>query len=628
MTQPAAAYTSDDIKHLSEREAVRLRPHMYIGSTDRRGLHHVVAEILDNACDEALNKHANVITVDVSSDGGYVSIEDNGRGIPSEPNKEGVRGVELVFTKLHAGGKFGDSSAYGSSGGLHGVGASLANFLSTRLEVDIWRSGMHTRFITVDGEFESVEDHPSQDKKRGTKVTFYPLFSRFECDRLEYEDIKTMIENKAYLLSGVKFILMRGGSNPHVIYFEDGMRALYDLCKDGLDQVHQPELILDQEYEGFQVKARIGWVYSREYDRKTFVNMIPTQDGGTHEQACLSGLLTACRALEQGKKPVLSLEDVRGGLRLVLSLTAPKIAFEGNLKAKLYTPEYLSPLTRVFQRHVEQYFVDYPQQAKILLEFMLETRRLRLHQKAQKDTSSRKSPVLNLPAKLADCLHADPVKRELILVEGDSAGGNAKQGRDRHTQAILPLRGKILNTERMSAEDILKNKEIQAIVDSLGCGIGKNYVYEHVRYHKIILLMDADSDGGHILSLILTFFYRHLPDLIKRGHVFIAQPPLFAVSYKNEKFWALTIEDRDRLLKTYPKAEVSRFKGLGEMRAQDLKATTLDAASRQIIPVAWPANTDEVKECDDIFEALMGKHASLRSDAIAAYMKDHATEDI
>ena len=623
------SYSSNNLKMLTEKEAVRLRPNMYLGTTDVRGLHHLVSEILDNACDEALNGHANEIFVHLHDDDETIEIRDNGRGIPVDKNTEtGMRGIEMVFLKFHAGGKF-DRNNYDASGGLHGVGASVVNYLSEYLTATVYGKEVITTFKTVDGDVTEITDRARAkgDDPKGTSVTFKPLFRIFNHPKLEYDRIRTALKNKAHILAGVKFVFRYKGKD-EVFYFKDGLKALFpEICtQEGvlLDRVIDTTLDLEKTQDNLTLQMILTYARARDMRCASFVNMIPTYEGGSHENGMLLGLLQALRQYDeilQGKKSPLQQEDIKGGLRCVMSLTIRgEISFEGNLKAKLYAPEYQGSIQKIVHRSLEQFLTSNPTRAKTLLDYVYENRQLRLHQKKQEViTTKKKDARVILPGKLAECLSDVREERELFLVEGDSAGGSAKQARNRQAQAVLPLRGKILNTDRIRAEDLLANKEIEALVESLGCGIGKKFNLDNLRYERVILLMDADSDGGHIVSLLLTFFYRHMPDLIKGGHVFIAQPPLFSVIVGKEKFWAMNNGERDSLVKKHQKKnpEVSRFKGLGEMRASDLKETTMDLDTRNLIPVEW-ASDEEL--CERVFTQLMGRKAEGRLEKIQEHL--------
>lgn len=625
------SYSSNSLKMLTEKEAVRLRPNMYLGTTDVRGLHHLFSEILDNACDEALNGHAQEIQVTLSDDCLSIEVQDNGRGIPVDLNAEtGMRGIEMVFLKFHAGGKF-DRNNYDASGGLHGVGASVVNYLSEYLTATVYGKTTVTTFRTVDGDVVELVDRPrtAGDAAKGTHVAFKPLYTIFDHDRLEHARIRTAVKNKAHILAGVKFVLRHRGEE-EVFYYKDGLKALFpEICmNDGvpLDRVIDTTLDLEKTQDNLTLQLILSYARVRDMRCASFVNMIPTYDGGSHENGMVLGILQALKQYDetlQGKKSPLQQEDVKGGLRCVMSLTIRgEISFEGNLKAKLYAPEYQGAVQKLVHRALEQFLASNPSRAKMLLDYAYETRQLRLHQKKQEITPVKKKEArVILPGKLADCLSDNREDRELFLVEGDSAGGSAKQARNRHTQAVLPLRGKILNTDRIRAEDLLGNKEIEALVESLGCGIGKKFDAQNLRYERIILLMDADSDGGHIVSLLLTLFYRHMPELLKRGHVYIAQPPLFSVAINGgkEKFWAMNTGERDSLVRKYQKKgpEVSRFKGLGEMRASDLKETTMDPDTRSLILVEWPQDEEH---CEKIFTQLMGKKAEGRLEKIQEHL--------
>ncbi|NNF57945.1 MAG: DNA gyrase subunit B [Rhodothermaceae bacterium] len=630
----AQTYTGASIQVLEGLEPVRKRPGMYIGGTGKSGLHHLVWEVVDNAVDEATNGYATQIDVTLHKDGRTVSVSDNGRGIPVDkhPTKK-IPTLEVILTTLHAGGKF-DGSSYITSGGLHGVGSSVVNALSEELVAQVKRDGKlyeqrYARGVPVT-KLKTVRKNV---RGTGTTITFTPDAEIFDRTDLDAETIKENLEVKTYLNGDLKIVFKDEAKGERVEFHHEGgiVEYLDHLITElGTRRVHDDPFLVRQEHLEDGARAEVVFVWTEAPKEKlvSFVNGIPTRDGGTHEQGLKDGVTRALRnyiethAIGQ-KKLELTADDIREGLVAVVNLYHTDPQFQGQTKEKLNNPEMRSFVSGVFRVEFEHYLNAHPTVAEAIVARIIQAAKARQASRAAVQQVRRKSAVshrLNLPGKLADCSSTDPAESELFIVEGDSAGGSAKQGRDRKTQAILPLRGKVLNAEQAGKRKVLDNKELSNIVDALGCGLGEDLDVSKLRYHTIILMMDADSDGHHIATLLLTFFYRYLRPLIDGGHVYLAQPPLFRLDALKETWWALDEADREKIerqiKKKSPRAniEVQRFKGLGEMMPATLKETTLDPKKRRLLRVTIP--DDALIATEMTISDLMGKDASARFDFI------------
>ncbi len=637
-----ADYSAKNISVLKGLEGVRKRPAMYIGSTDRRGLHHLVWEVVDNAVDEHLAGHCSDIKVRLLTDGGC-EVTDNGRGIPVDKHPTEKRpAVEVALTTLHAGGKF-DRQAYHVSGGLHGVGVSVVNALSTRTEVEVARDGDKHVIAFERGPVKDRLKKAGKRKTTGTTVRFWPDPDIFETTDFDYDTIAQRLRETALLNPGVSCTLVdeRSGRSEG-FHFKNG---LVDFCKLLLKKktpLAKPiEIHHEGEFDGRQMAVDIALTWSDGFHderMRSYVNIVRTADGGTHEQGFRSALTRtlndfgrSSRALTS-KDPKLTGDDIKEGLVAVISLKMPDPQFEGQTKGRLGSSLAKSYVESVVSDALDAWLAKNKAAGRKIVKRCAVAAKARTAAKAARELTRRKglldSQSAGLPGKLADCTSRDPEETELFVVEGDSAGGSSKMARDRHTQAILPLRGKILNVEKAQATRILKNNEIQALVKAIGTGIDAAFDYERLRYGKIILMVDADVDGGHITTLLLTFFFRQMPQLIEKGHVYIAQPPLYQLRKGGKKHYAMSDAERDRLLRKEFKGaanvDVQRFKGLGEMDAEQLWATTMDPARRTLLRV----NVEAAVRADELFDLLMGDATAPRRDWIIENAKFATNVDV
>ncbi len=629
-------YTGKDIQVLEGLEPVRRRPGMYIGGTGKSGLHHLVWEIVDNAVDEATNGFASLIEVTLHKDGRSLTVTDNGRGIPVDkhPTKK-VPTLEVILTTLHAGGKF-DHGSYITSGGLHGVGSSVVNALSEELVAEVKRDGkLYQQTYERGAPTSKLKTVRSNVRGTGTSIFFRPDPDIFETVEFDVAVIAENLDVKTYLNAGLKIVFKDEVNGQRYEYEHEGGIAEYLgtlTTADKARPVHPEPFVAREEMEdGGRVEIALHWTEAPKEQIRSFVNGIPTKFGGTHEQGMKDAVTKAVRNyidthdLAQ-RKLDLTADDIREGLYSIVNLFIVEPQFQGQTKERLNNPEARSLVGGALRIDFEQYLNAHPTVAEAIITRVVQAARARMASRAAATQARRKSAVshrLNLPGKLTDCASTDPAESELFLVEGDSAGGSAKQGRDRRTQAILPLRGKVLNAEQATKSKVNANKELSNIIDALGCGIGDDLDATKLRYHKVVLLMDADSDGHHITTLLLTFFYRYLRPLIDEGYVYIAQPPLYRIEAGKETHWALDDADRARILKKLPKnakPEIQRFKGLGEMMPETLKETTLDPAKRRLLQVTIPDGERLVTETT--ISDLMGKDAAPRFD----FIMNHAAE--
>jgi DNA gyrase subunit B/topoisomerase-4 subunit B len=620
-----ASYTAKDITVLEGLEPVRKRPGMYIGGVGATGLHHLVWEILDNSVDEAMNGYASNIQVTLHEDGASITIADDGRGIPVDKHpKTKKSAVEVIFTTLHAGGKF-EAGNYKTAGGLHGVGASVVNALSKELVATVRRDGAEWEARFKQGQPLGPLKKVGAARGSGTTVFFRPDSTIFPKIEFDADTIKQRLEVSSYLHKGLKIVFDDQTKSEKVVF--QHTEGLADYLKTILREraaspVHDAPFAVSKasDESDMQLELALQWTQSTDEHLRSYVNGIPTGSGGTHENGFRAGLGKAVRNFIEThnlspKGVTLTAEDIREGLVAVLSIFVQEPQFQGQTKDRLNNPELMSAVDSQVRPALEHWLNTNISIAESIVARIILAARAREASRAAQQEVARKTATssrLTLPGKLSDCTSPGRDDSELFIVEGDSAGGSAKQGRDRTRQAILPLRGKVLNTESASLAKVLENKELSDLVTALGCGLGKNFELGRLRYGRVIILSDADSDGHHIATLLLTFIYRHMPGLINAGHVFLAQPPLFRIDVGKETFWALDEAHRDRLLKLHGNGrgnpEITRFKGLGEMMPKVLWETTMNPRTRRLLRVEI---LDQIVT-DRVINELMGKDPSAR----------------
>ncbi|WP_022885423.1 DNA topoisomerase (ATP-hydrolyzing) subunit B [Glaciibacter superstes] len=646
-------YGADEIQVLEGLEAVRKRPGMYIGSTGPRGLHHLVSEIVDNSVDEALAGYCDTIDIRILADGA-IRVEDNGRGIPVDINKaQGRSTVEVVLTVLHAGGKFG-GGGYAVSGGLHGVGSSVVNALSSRLEVEVRRQGHVWRQSFADGIPDAPLKKGEESAETGTIITFWPSAETFETIEFDYETLRVRFQQMAFLNKGLRLTLTderpdqadeEGGPVVNSFMYEQGLVDYVEY----LNRVRKAELVNDEiiSFESEDTDRKIAlevamqWTTSYTESVHTYANTINTHEGGTHEEGFRAALTTLINkyAREKGilkeKDDNLSGDDVREGLTAVISIKLAEPQFEGQTKTKLGNTEAKSFVQKVASDQLADWFARNPIQAKEIIRKALQAATARMAARKARETARRKGLLEGggMPGKLKDCQSKDPSISEIFIVEGDSAGGSAVQGRNPETQAILPLRGKILNVEKARLDRALGNNEVQAMITAFGAGIGEDFNPDKVRYHKIVLMADADVDGQHITTLLLTLLFRYMRPLIDLGYVYLAQPPLYRLKWSNSPHeYVYSDLERDALLadgaaagKRIPKDNgIQRYKGLGEMDYKELWETTMAPETRTLLQVTL----DDAAAADEIFSTLMGEDVESRRNFIQKNAKDVRFLDI
>ena len=626
-------YTEDNIQVLEGLEAVRKRPGMYIATTSSKGLHHLVWEIVDNAIDEALAGYCNLITVTITKENEII-VTDNGRGIPTGIHpKTGISTVVTVYTVLHAGGKFGEGGGYKVSGGLHGVGASVVNALSKYLEVTVYKDGKITFVRFENGGKTTVKPTIlGETTETGTHVKFKPDAEIFtETTVFEYQILKDRIRQLAFLNKGIKITVKddRDGSYDEFLY-EGGLKEYVQYLNENKTPAH-PSIIY---VEGADVEARVEVEVAAQYNDGyisniySFCNNINTGEGGTHEEGFRNALRQVINDYAKSHKFLkdnddpLTNDDVKEGITAIVSVKHPNPQYEGQTKTKLGNSEVRPIVYQLVKEKLNTFLMENPDEAKLIIEKKMLASRARLAAKKARELTRRKTVLefSSLPGKLADCSSRDASKCEVYIVEGDSAGGSAKNGRNREFQAILPLRGKILNVEKARQDRIFENQEIGTMIQAFGTGIGNEFDINGLRYHKVVIMTDADVDGSHIRILLLTFFFRYMKPLIENGNVYIAQPPLYKVETNKKIYYAYSEEEMDAIRKELQGQKITslqRYKGLGEMDAEQLWETTMDPARRVMLKV----NLEDAMEADRVFDMLMGEKVEPRKQFISANAK-------
>ena len=628
-------YDAEQIQVLEGLEPVRKRPGMYIGSTGPRGLHHLVYEIVDNSVDEALAGYCTEISVTIHKDNS-ITVEDNGRGMPVDKHpKLGIPAVEVIHTVLHAGGKFG-GGGYKVSGGLHGVGASVVNALSTRMEVEVRREGKIYRQAYEKGKTVTPLEECGNTRKTGSKTTFWPDPEVFtDTIEYDYDTLEHRLRETAFLNKGIKITLKdEREKKAEVFHYEGGIKEFVKHQNKTKEPLHK-DIIYFEFKKGNEYEGEVAIQYTDRYNELilAYANNINTVEGGTHLVGFKSALTKVFNEYARKAKflkdsdPALTGDDVREGITAIISVKLAEPEFEGQTKAKLGNTEMRGFVESATTENLMAFFEENPSQARVIMDKALRAARAREAARKARDLTRRKGVLdsNSLPGKLADCSSKDPAESEIFLVEGDSAGGSAIDGRDRKRQAILPLRGKILNVEKARLDRILNSDEIKNMITAFGCNIGKDFDISKLRYHKIIIMTDADVDGAHIRTLLLTFFFRYMPELIEEGYVYAAQPPLFQVKQGKDIYYTYSDREQDALLNEIKdnkqKVQIQRYKGLGEMDAEQLYDTTMSFEHRTLIQIT----VDDATRADEMFSTLMGDKVAPRKKFIednARYVKN------
>ncbi len=634
----AAQYDASQIQVLEGLEAVRKRPGMYIGSTSSAGLHHLVWEIVDNSIDEALAGFATHIEIEITKEN-HIRVTDDGRGIPVDiQEKTGRPAVETVFTVLHAGGKFG-GGGYKVSGGLHGVGASVVNALSTDLTVQVFKDGnIYEQSYSRGAVLEDLKIIGTTDK-HGTSVYFVPDPEIFqETTVFEFDKLANRVRELAFLNKGLKLTITDFREEEPVkksFCYEGGIKSYVEHLNKSKQVLFEEPIYVEGEQDGIQVEVAMQYTSGYHTNLLSFTNNIHTYEGGTHESGMKTALTRVINDYARRQKLMkeneekLSGEDVREGLTAVVSIKHPDPQFEGQTKTKLGNSEARTITDRLFSTHFDKFLMENPQVARKIVEKGILASKARLAAKRAREVTRKKSglEISNLPGKLADCSSNDPTITELFIVEGDSAGGSAKQGRSRHFQAILPIRGKILNVEKATLDKILANEEIRSLFTAMGTGFGGDFDLSKARYQKLVIMTDADVDGSHIRTLLITLFYRYMRPAVEAGYIYIAQPPLYKLKQGKNEYYIQNDEELEAKLKelpAHPKPQLSRYKGLGEMDAEQLWETTMNPENRSMLQVS----VEDAAEADQILDILMGDRVEPRREFIESNAKYINMEDL
>ena len=634
----AAQYDASQIQVLEGLEAVRKRPGMYIGSTSSAGLHHLVWEIVDNSIDEALAGFATHIEIDITKEN-HIRVTDDGRGIPVDiQEKTGRPAVETVFTVLHAGGKFG-GGGYKVSGGLHGVGASVVNALSTDLTVQVFKDGnIYEQSYKRGAVLDDLKIIGTTDK-HGTSVYFVPDPEIFqETTEFDFDKLANRVRELAFLNKGLKLTITDYRPEEPVrksFCYEGGIKSYVEHLNKSKQVLFEEPIYVEGEQDGIQVEVAMQYTSGYHTNLLSFTNNIHTYEGGTHESGMKTALTRVINDYARRQKLMkeneekLSGEDVREGLTAVISIKHPDPQFEGQTKTKLGNSEARTITDRLFSTHFDKFLMENPQVARKIVEKGILASKARLAAKRAREVTRKKSglEISNLPGKLADCSSNDPTITELFIVEGDSAGGSAKQGRSRHFQAILPIRGKILNVEKATLDKILANEEIRSLFTAMGTGFGGDFDLSKARYQKLVIMTDADVDGSHIRTLLITLFYRYMRPAVEAGYIYIAQPPLYKLKQGKNEYYIQNDEELEEKLKelpAHPKPQLSRYKGLGEMDAEQLWETTMNPENRSMLQVS----VEDAAEADQILDILMGDRVEPRREFIESNAKYVNMEDL
>ena len=629
-------YGAEEIQVLEGLEPVRKRPGMYIGSTGKPGLHHLVYEIVDNSIDEALAGHCNEIKICINEDGS-IRVEDNGRGMPVDIHpKQKIPAVEVIHSILHAGGKFDENGGYKVSGGLHGVGASVVNALSSRMEVKIKRNGNLYKQEYSRGKTMTKLEIIGTSTETGSITEFMPDDQIFDDIEFDYDTLNYRFREMAFLNKGLKIQLedkRKGREKTNTYCYEGGIKEFIKYQNKNKEKLHEDIIFFDKKLDNSQVEVAIQYTDRYSETLLSYANNINTTEGGYHLSGFKSALTRVINDYAKKAKLIgendnsLLGEDVREGVTAIISVKLTNPQFEGQTKTKLGNSFIRGVVETAVNENVYAFLIEHPKQAKIIIEKCIKSARVREAAKKARDLTRRKTALdsLALPGKLSDCSEKDPKLSEIFLVEGDSAGGSARQGRDRNRQAVLPLRGKILNVEKARLDKILSSEEIKNMITAFGCGIGDDFELDKLRYHKIIIMTDADVDGAHIRTLLLAFFYRYMMPLVEAGHVYAAQPPLYKVKKGKKEYYTYSENEQKKLMKNLAeqggKSDIQRYKGLGEMDYNQLWETTMDYDKRTLIQIT----VEDASAADDIFTTLMGDKVPPRKKFIeenARYVKN------